>query len=270
MTHDHVAGFASELVKMAQAMERVPQLEQEIRTLRAENDHNLTELERLRHDLNMAKLYTAELEQKRHDAEASRDDAELRFLECDDAKDTLVRILDNLGKDILGALQAVAPMPKAEDQRPEASMTTVMEAKSLTSIDDGSYTDDPRLGVPVSSAVMEALCVDAPLTGQSEPDPTVPTVTPTKGVTGTASVPDTAATGEGVSVLSDPTPDGTTASPQSASCGSASTQESAASIETSPSPFVPTPTSPSALSSSADVGDTEHIQRDPYYDSYGF
>ena len=110
MTSEHVTDFAQELVKMAMATTRVPELERERDEWQRLWSQVVAKNTELKLSLESRTIYAAGLEQKVHDLEVANTAMELRFLECDDAKSTLVRILDNMGKDILGALQAVMPI----------------------------------------------------------------------------------------------------------------------------------------------------------------
>jgi hypothetical protein len=293
MTHEHITGFASELVQMAQAMARVPELEKDLsfqyeRVAIAQS--RISELETL---LEASRTYAAALKIKVRTTEASRDDAELRLLEADDAKDTLVRILDNLGKDILGALQAVAPIePKAthdvmlHGEVVSVSTEVTPELKnepSSTITEDGQrtvtvtplpsdwhmdHTAAPE-GTQVGDKAMEALTVDAPLVGQSVVDPT-PHPVSTEAQPQTVSSPiastpsDVSGLGEGVSVPSDPTPNAIIQDGASTTSASDIVTQSEGALpiqmETDrplAEPF--DPASPADASSSVDIGDTEHI-----------
>lgn len=111
MTHGDVNTFAASLVEMALATKRVPELE-------AERDE-------LQRELSRAKDHIAHLEVRAHqrnteidtlharirELEVARDDAELRFLEADDARATVVRTLRNIMGEAHSAVEAVEPTP---------------------------------------------------------------------------------------------------------------------------------------------------------------
>jgi hypothetical protein len=112
MTGDHITGFASELVQMAQAMARVPQLERDLNDANTQVEAYAKQVQRLEMKLMDRASEIETLKAAKTAAEVERDTAEHMFLEADDAKGTLVRVLDSLGKDILGALQAAMPIAK--------------------------------------------------------------------------------------------------------------------------------------------------------------
>lgn len=117
MTSEHVSSFVTDLVEMAKAMERVPQLESQRDAL----TETINGLELRNSDLEVSleasRRYAAGLEQKVHDLEVANTAIELRFLECDDAKGTLVRFLEGLIGDTKGVLAAVAPVPSTVNER---------------------------------------------------------------------------------------------------------------------------------------------------------
>src|SRR5207237_922272 len=84
MTGHQVTSFVSDLMEMAKAVELVPQLQQEV------DDHHQTIgslkaiIDNMAADLEQSRQYAASLELTKHELEASRDDAELRFLEASD------------------------------------------------------------------------------------------------------------------------------------------------------------------------------------------
>lgn len=172
MTHS-VNDLASSFVEMAKAYERLPEVENDL-TAALHTINNLHDtIASMNRTLIDRTSTIDELNSRIHDLEVSREDAELRFLECDDAKTTLERTLEGLGKDIASALAAVQPLPRAEPA-PMVEPTT-----------DASSTD---VG-----------------TGQSEADPTSATTHPDTANTTPALAGENAA-GDGVSVSSDPTP----------------------------------------------------------------
>ena len=232
MTHEHVTDFAQELVKMAMATTRVPQLEQEVRTLRNENNHNLDTIQRLELKLIDKEARIESLQSTIRSLEVSRDDAELRFLECDDAKGTLVRVLEGFMADAKGVLQAIAPVAEA-----------VTEPTLPRNTFQGVKTDYPLQDGPLSPFVPPPTPDVTPTTDASSSDDTegsVP-VDPTPAIAShvpmQCSVIDTAnhtenATSvslqgdDGVSVPSDPTvsePTPSTESPNVTSSGATDT-----------------------------------------------
>jgi hypothetical protein len=101
-----------DLVQMAQAMERLPEVQAELQWAKDEINHLLDRIQHLELKLLDRHNENEELQRKLRDEEAKRSDAETMFLECDDAKSTLESTLESLRKDIEGVLLAVTP-PKA-------------------------------------------------------------------------------------------------------------------------------------------------------------
>lgn len=84
MSPHNVNNFVSDLVEMAKAMERVPLLERELADARHVLDEMGKQADGLRSDIDQAKAYASTLEQKVHDLEVAKDQAETMFLEADD------------------------------------------------------------------------------------------------------------------------------------------------------------------------------------------
>jgi len=245
MTREHATDFASELVRMAQAMTRLPEVETELLKAYEDIEAYAKSVQRLEIKLIDRNSEIETLHQTIRQLEVSRDDAELRFLEADDAKGTLVRVLDNLGKDILGALQAVQPLTKpTEDGELESRPTS---ASTVPSTFDTTQTELSRSGEGGQAV-------------HATSDPTIPpsaeSSTTHDGIVESAvALPADSSSGESVA---DPTP-------------ATTSTDAGATTETEPAsafPFAPTPTvepSPPDASSSADiVGDAEPIHG-PYF-----
>lgn len=100
-----------DLVAMAEATTKLPTIERELEQVRnelgANQEYVLILQQRLMDKANEIDSLKGELAK----AKEARDDAEMRFLECDDAKGTLERVLEGLGRDIKGVLEAVRPIP---------------------------------------------------------------------------------------------------------------------------------------------------------------
>lgn len=190
MTSEHVSSFVTDLVEMAKAMERVPQLEQQLKDSQREwsNAYERTvELESL---LEASRRYAASLEQRCHDLEVSRDDAELRFLECDDAKSTLVRTLESLIGDAKGVLAAVTPpeptpVPTPVVEPRDTYQGVKTEPSPFVSTETQSSGDGQVMASPsadASSSEGTSVGESAPhwtepvdiVAGQSAADPTAP------------------------------------------------------------------------------------------------
>ena len=161
MTHEHVTDFAQELVKMAMATTRVPQLEQDLSTAKADINGYLATIQRLELKLIDRAQQIETLQSTIRQLEVSRDDAELRFLECDDAKGTLVRVLEGLIGEAKGVLMAIAPVPEpttapvAEPTQPRDTFQGVKSEQDR--IDDNLpptwHTDIPLQDGPLSPPI---------------------------------------------------------------------------------------------------------------------
>lgn len=114
MTGHQINSLVGDLVAMAQAMERLPQVEAECRM----RDETITamrkNLEELDADLEQARSYAASLEQKVRDAEVAKDQAETMFLEADErtsrALDFIKATFGNAGS-LIQALEPVKEVP---------------------------------------------------------------------------------------------------------------------------------------------------------------
>lgn len=112
MTNERVSNFASELAQMAMASQRLPEVERERDELSRDLDRACNTIQRLELKLLDRAGEIDTLHALLRAEEAKRSDAETMFLECDDAKSTLERTLESLGKDIAAVLQAVSPVPE--------------------------------------------------------------------------------------------------------------------------------------------------------------
>lgn len=208
-----------DLVQMAKAMEDLPVVSAELDHCRSElavkDQYILTLQQRLMDRANEIQSLQSEVSA----AKEARDDAEMRFLECDDAKSTLERTLQGLVRDVSGVLEAVKPL------QPTVNTTTVVnEAVKLV---DGPLAPIAETPSAMPSWLVTADATPAPAApiesdasghdvGQSAMDPIVATQPSTTSWATleassqtaeptTVSSPSVAST-EGVSVSSDPTP----------------------------------------------------------------
>jgi hypothetical protein len=115
MSPHAVNNFVSDLVLMAQAMERLPQVEAELHRAQSEVTEWKSRYDLLALDLEQSRIYAGTLEQKVHQLEVDRDDAELRFLEADErtsrALDFIKATFGNAGT-LIQALEPVRPQPE--------------------------------------------------------------------------------------------------------------------------------------------------------------
>lgn len=200
----HVNGFVNDLVAMAKAMEELPQREQELAEARAEIERMRQHTQGL--ELNIAG-YKADIEglnARNHKLEAERDDAELRFLECEEQLGSYTKVIRELASG-LGMVDkpeppvvihepfpdTIEPMP-VEDQS-EPLPTEAPHASTSTSTTQGSgnategQSASPPSAAPVSvdavshgpdaspSASSDAQHSPAPVVA-NPPDPTAPSM----------------------------------------------------------------------------------------------
>jgi hypothetical protein len=184
MTNHSVNDLASSFVEMAKAYERLPQVEAELAGDKNTISILQDTIQRLELKLVDRTNTINDLGTTIHNLEVARNDAELRFLEADDAKTTLVRVLESFGKDIHGALVAVAPVPEPVLVEPQAN---VLEPPLPF---DGPADTPPSPDAAFSDDVQS---------GQSETNPTLATAaSPVDNATIPTHAEDTAASGEGI------------------------------------------------------------------------
>jgi hypothetical protein len=199
--HTHVNDLASSFVAMAAAYERLPQLEHEIRSLKQAHEVDLDTIQML--ELRIIDLKN-EIETKNASIralEVSRDDAELRFLECDDAKASLVRAVQAMLGEGQGILQAIMPVP---EPTPEPVAVMPLVDGSLSSPFEPSMPPGPFADTVASDALSSSAdtTTSEPVMGQSEVDPTAVPVE----VIGGGTESSTASSNDSVSVPSGPFP----------------------------------------------------------------
>jgi hypothetical protein len=165
MSHS-VNDLASSFVEMAQAYKRLPEVENDltaaINTINSLND-NIMRLETKLMDRHNT---IVDLKRKNIDLEVANTAMELRFLECDDAKQTLVRTLESLGREIADVLEAVRPLPV-----PEIEEVKDMVAGEVALIPFVHEADTPSAqSEATDSSIGEISSLQE--SGQSEADPT--------------------------------------------------------------------------------------------------
>lgn len=142
MSADNVGThFVDDLVNMALTAKRVPELEATIRNLQTAdelNAHTIVELNKQIIDHVNAKV---ELANKLATAEASRDDAEFRFLEADDAKGTAVRTLQDMVRQAQALIAAVTP-PEPEPVKPDYTGKWLTDVPGWGHISLEQWTDN--------------------------------------------------------------------------------------------------------------------------------
>jgi hypothetical protein len=164
MSH-HVNDLASSFVAMAAAYEQLPKVQADLASMEKYNDSLHETIQRLELKAIERNNEISGLRTQLSAMEAERDNALMQFLECDDAKTTLVRTLEIMARDIAGVLQAIAPVPEPQP------VTVVPETMPLV---DGSLTSpfEPKAEAGPSHEGLSS-SADTPITepemDQSEP-----------------------------------------------------------------------------------------------------
>jgi hypothetical protein len=219
-----------DLVQMAQAMERLPEVQAELHTAKDEITHLLDRIQHLELKLLDRHNENEELQRKLRDEEAKRSDAETMFLECDDAKSTLERTLQNLRKDIEGVLLAVTP-PTA----PVVARDTYQGVKGDRPWFAPKVEDQGVVSVPLDPTPLTAATVDLSTSAHST----------TESVAAPATTPEPTPDTAGVSVPSDPIATSSDTNPSELLNASSSSAEASQSVpfdnrvKLGPTPSVP-------------------------------
>ncbi len=120
MSPHAVNNFVTDLVEMAKAMEELPRVREELDRANTTIENYAKQIHSVQMDLEQSKSYAADLEQKVRNAEASRDDAEMRFLELDEKASKALGALGNIMANVNDAVKDLTP-PKPEPvKEPEA------------------------------------------------------------------------------------------------------------------------------------------------------
>jgi len=231
MTNERVSNFATELAQMALASQRLPEVEQTLSEVRNDLNNAYGTIQRLELKLIDRAQQIESLHSTIRTLEVSRDAAELRFLECDDAKGTLERTLRNLVGEAQGVLQAVAPFtpmpPKVAAEGSPAEVGVASITATELAMATGESATHPIGGTEESGALASTEATPGPFAspdatphsdasfdgvGESAADPTLtihsvdgtdasPANVPSESAASQTSVPSS----EGVSVPSDPT-----------------------------------------------------------------
>lgn len=195
MSPHAVNNFVSDLVLMAQAMEKLPQVEQ---SLRIANEFLEMERETVKArdaDIAQAKAYASTLEQRLHDAEVAKDAAETMFLEADERTSRALDFVKTVFGSAGSLIQALEPPRTTE---PVVEQTVQNEGHGAPIAGNGNGDPQPE---PIISEVKPienplslsqehsnvSASVDNGITtaqGQSEPDPTI-APTPTSNISDT-------------------------------------------------------------------------------------
>jgi hypothetical protein len=166
MSPHAVNSLVTDLVQMAQAMEKVPQLEAEL----ANANHAIALLEAdkqsLWDDLEQSKQYNATLEQKVHDLEVAKDVAETMFLEADERTSRALDFIKTSFGSAGALIQSLEPVrvevTSAAPSSAYASDGTISPGESASPLPTSS---EPIQSIETTGSIDYAQ-------GQSEPGPT--------------------------------------------------------------------------------------------------
>jgi len=177
MTGHQINSLVGDLVAMAKAMERVPELEREINTLRNENEYKLGKIAEIEADLEQSRAYVVSLQAKFHEAEVAKDAAETMFLEADDklgkvakAFQVALEAMDHTDKVITEVIAKPEPEVKAESAEDPTSAQSVDHMQTANTSAQGQSEPDPTVKLAYTihaSTVTES----GPAGGVNEPHP---------------------------------------------------------------------------------------------------
>lgn len=151
MTGHQINSLVGDLVAMAQAMERLPQVEARVSELEGILTSKDSAFNGLLADFNQAKDYAASLEQKVRDLEVARDAAETMFLEADDRTMRAVEFIKaqfGAAGSLIQALEPPKPQPEPQPQEHTSSgwnpnVEPIPEPQVQTQWDDKSQSYQP-------------------------------------------------------------------------------------------------------------------------------
>ncbi len=178
MTGHQINSLVGDLVAMAQAMERLPQVESELASTNTQLEHERRMYESLKTDLEQSRSYAATLEQKVRDAEVAKDAAETMFLEADERTlklersfQTALEAMDATDKLIQGFKPQPEPIPEpapAYSYFDHEVATQANEIRCATlPMGEGQSVVDPTV---VGQSTDAGISID-PSQGQSESNP---------------------------------------------------------------------------------------------------
>lgn len=179
MSPHAVNNFVSDLVLMAQAMEQLPKVQESLDNAEHENKALLEIISNLNVSFEASRTYASGLEQKVHDAEVARDDAELRFLELDEKTSKVSRTLLDIAV-MAGLANAEIDPPKPEPIVEAKAETTTWDEAHFSKI-EASPNEVSEQGMPIGLTDINQPVLERvnPIEeqGQSAADPTSDVVT---------------------------------------------------------------------------------------------
>lgn len=179
----NVSSFVHDLVQMAQATERLPQLESENFELRAKADQLGQSITDREERIIALKAEIEVLNAKVRSAEEARDQAETMFLECDDKLSAFRRVVANFNSDlaqlvVASMVQPPAPTPMAVQSEEQVSGVSVSVDPTPAPVDQtgtgmehAASGSEPVYGIDWGKPDAPAIPADVPQ-GQSDPLPT--------------------------------------------------------------------------------------------------
>ena len=185
MTHEHVSSLVSDLVHMAEATRRLPEIERELDEAKrrtVEDGERIARLELRIHDL-IAERDT--LQSKLRSVEAERDDAGFRQLEAEDKVAHLRAVAESFVSDLGSAFAALSGDGKtkyvrmAQAEVNELAEWSEAKARAKAEAEEAARPADPTVSTDIQSGPVNTQTVFEPTNasgeageGQREPGPT--------------------------------------------------------------------------------------------------
>lgn len=182
----HVGNFVADLVEMAKATERLPQVEAELAEVKAHAVDLAQTVQNRELRIMALNDEIAALQTQLRNAEVSRDDAELRFLEADDKLARVLNLVRGMGETLGQVIVTAEPERQPEPvvyQAPPSNWGQSAADPTANSTSDHSV---PSVQTPDTATIS---------TIQTDPAPEVaaPTDPTVSSVTGDGPSPDSAA-----------------------------------------------------------------------------
>lgn len=156
MSPHAVNNFVSDLVLMAQAMEKLPKVEEELGHAQRKIEHQRETIQDRELHIIDLKTQIDDLQSQLRDAEVSRDDAELRFLELDERANDVVKDMRRIQEALGGHILTLDP-PKAEEPKEEAKPEAASWAETKPEpVQDQSVADPtPQTASTVATSTVQ-------------------------------------------------------------------------------------------------------------------
>lgn len=138
MSPHGINSLVGDLVQMAQAMELLPKVQEELASAQAKEQSLQRTIDNMAADLEQSRNYAASLEQKVRSLEVERDDASFRVLESEDLVHECLSSIDTM-QSTLGKLKLKLDPPKPEP----------VKESEPAKFDDGGPYNEPQQGQSV-------------------------------------------------------------------------------------------------------------------------